>query len=202
MNPNPGWLYWPNFFSPEEATDLHVRLQQEIQWEQGSLRMYGKEILFPRLMAWYGEQGRAYRFSGKTYEPLPYTELLASIQSHLHQQIKGHGQLAPFLPQQGFNSVLLNWYRHGQDSMSWHSDDEPELGPQPFIASLSLGASRWFHFRSKVYKEEKSVTQKFLLEHGSLLLMYGDSQATTQHALPKTKKVLGDRINLTFRTIF
>lgn len=162
--------------------------------------MYGKVIPFPRLMAWYGESGSNYRFSGKTYDPNPLSPLLIDIKTNLESAIRNHITLGAIFPKQGFNSVLLNWYRGGNDSMSWHSDDEPELGHCPFIASLSLGANRWFHIRNKPHFPKHS--QKLLLEDGSLLLMHSHSQSNFQHALPKTKRVSEDRINLTFRTVF
>ncbi len=234
---NSGWFYWPNFIGEETATQWLQSLRADTHWEQGSLRMYGKEIPFPRLMAWYGEEGTAYRFSGKTYQPQGFTSLLSNIKETIETKILHHSELSVHLPTVGFNSVLLNWYRQGQDSMSWHADDEIELGPQPLIASLSLGAPRWFHFKPKVRSAENerlrydevfgreshsnlagwnsridlfgedvsqpvSSTQKILLEHGSLLLMFGNSQRDYVHALPKTKKFISDRINLTFRTIF
>lgn len=235
---NSGWFYWPNFIEQEKATQWLRDLRAETQWEQGSLRMYGKEIPFPRLMAWYGEEGAAYRFSGKTYQPQGLTPLLSVIKDSIETVIQKHPEFSKLLPGIGFNSVLLNWYRQGQDSMSWHADDEIELGSQPLIASLSLGAPRWFHIKPKergstekdpfLYadaqgsrsktnvfglnstldlfganvNESASEPQKILLEHGSLLLMFGNSQRDYVHALPKTKKPVSDRINLTFRTIF
>jgi len=196
----PDWFYWPNFLSPELSKQWLEELKADVVWEHGSLKMYGKELPFPRLMAWYGEEGSRYRFSGKTYNPLPFTEIISTIKSTLELSIRNNAEIRELLPKQGFNSVLLNWYRDGKDSMSWHSDDESELGEFPVIASLSLGAERWFHFRNK--PSYPKFKQKISLQSGSVLLMYGDSQRKFQHALPKTKLELGDRINLTFRTIY
>lgn len=220
------WVYKPNILDAAAADRWHKGLIQEAEWEQGSLRMYGKELLFPRLMAWYGDPGSSYRFSGKTYQPHSFTPLLLDIKSTVEQIIQSDSMLSPCMPASGFNSVLLNWYRQGQDSMSWHADDEPELGEKPFIASLSLGSARWFHFKPKTAKkstnqplkglgssaaqssaekmltaEQNSPTQKILLEHASLFVMFNDFQSQYVHALPKTKREVGDRINLTFRSV-
>ncbi len=225
-----GWYYWPNFINEELATRWLCDLRSNSAWVQGSMRMYGKELLFPRLMAWYGTERSSYRFSGKTYQPNAFTPLLTEIKDHVEQALICHAEFSDKLPTQGLNSVLLNWYRQGQDSMSWHSDDEPELGSTPFIASLSLGASRWFHIKPKnnrsingkfegeegnylghvknidlfgdAQPKQEVKLQKIYLEHGSLLLMFGDFQRNNVHALPKTKQLVSDRINLTFRTIF
>ena len=141
----------------------------------------------PRLTAWYGEPGAVYTYSGLRNTPEPWTPELAEIRSDLERATG----LA-------FNSVLLNRYRDGRDSVSWHADDEPELGPEPAIASVSFGAVRSFVLRSKVHrKREGSV----MLEHGSLLIMKGRSQALLEHALPKDARVTDERVNLTFRQI-
>ena len=150
--------------------------------------MFGKRVLMPRLTAWYGDPGAVYTYSGLRNAPEPWTPELAEIRSDLERTTG----LA-------FNSVLLNRYRDGRDSVSWHADDEPELGPEPAIASVSFGAARSFVLRSKTHrKREGSV----MLEHGSLLIMKGRSQALLEHALPKDARVTSERVNLTFRQIF
>jgi alkylated DNA repair dioxygenase AlkB len=165
-----------------------------VAWEQPELILYGRKVLTPRLTAWYGEPGTAYRYSGRTFEPLPLTPLLRDIQQQVEQ-----------LTGCTFNSVLLNRYRQGTDSMGWHADDEPELGPAPEIASLSLGAARNFSLKPKpktaLAEQDPKLRHKLLLPHGSLLLMLSPMQANWQHAVAKTKQVVGERLNLTFRFI-
>lgn len=179
--------FYPDYLPGPLSDALLEALNSKLNWTQESLRMYGKSIPFPRLMAWYGDPGTAYRFSGKTYHPQePILELKALME--LLQTDFG----------KPFNAVLANAYRRGSDSMSWHSDDEPELGPEPFIASISLGASRTFRMRHKTSKTSQSLS----LNHGSLLIMKDDSQQEWEHCIPKTKKPVDLRINLTFRFIF
>ena len=180
-------IYHPAFFSPAESEELYRRLTEEIDWRQEQLRMFGREIPFPRLTAWYGDKGKSYRYSGKTYQPQPWTELL--------RRIKKPVDAAAGVT---FNSVLLNWYRDQSDSMSWHSDDEPELGENPVIGSVSFGVPRKFQFKHKTRKAER---HSLPLEPGSLLIMAGPTQHHWLHAVPKTKKTTGGRINLTFRVI-
>lgn len=179
--------FYPDYLPGPLSDALLEALNSKLNWTQESLRMYGKSIPFPRLMAWYGDPGTAYRFSGKTYhpqEPIPeLKDLMDLLQSDFGKP---------------FNAVLANSYRNGSDSMSWHSDDEPELGPRPFIASISLGASRTFRMR---HKREKT-SQGWVLNHGSLLIMKDHSQQDWDHCIPKTKKPVDLRINLTFRFIF
>jgi alkylated DNA repair dioxygenase AlkB len=179
-------VYYPQFFSLQDATAYLYTLMETIQWQQESMMMYGKPVLFPRLMSWYGDAGSTYAFSGKTYTPEGWTEELLQIKE----------QIEPVAGVQ-FNSVLLNRYRHGKDSMGWHADDEPELGNNPVIASVNLGASRRFMLRHK----EAGLKYELELQHGSLLIMKGALQHHWQHQVPKTTKVSGERINLTFRVI-
>ncbi|PIQ22289.1 MAG: alpha-ketoglutarate-dependent dioxygenase AlkB [Cytophagales bacterium CG18_big_fil_WC_8_21_14_2_50_42_9] len=150
--------------------------------------MFGKQIWLPRLTAWYGDPGKTYQYSGIQNEPLPWIPALLEIK-----------QAVETLAGVPFNSVLLNYYRHGQDSMGWHADDEPKLGTNPVIASVSFGQTRRFNFRHRTIKAlpKKSV----LLTHGSLLLMQGSTQHFWQHQLPKTKAISAPRLNLTFRII-
>lgn len=179
-------IYFPGFFTEEEAEGYFRELRDGIDWKQEGMMMYGKPVLFPRLMAWYGDKGSSYAFSGKRYEPLEWTPSLAVINKRVSA-----------LAGVTFNSVLLNRYRNGNDSMGWHADDEPELGKDPVIASVNFGATRRFMFRHK----GSDLKYELELTHGSVLIMGGSLQHYWQHQVPKTKKVLGERVNLTFRVI-
>lgn len=170
-------LPWPNEV-------VLARLIEETAWRKESVVVYGKRHLQPRLSAWHGEKG--YRYSGLSLAPLPFTPLLDTIRRAV-EAVTGRR----------YNSVLLNYYRDGRDSMGMHSDDEPELGSQPAIASLSFGATRPFILRHKHTKE----TLKLPLTDGSLLLMAGPMQANWMHGINKTAKPVGARLNLTFRNI-
>ena len=169
----------------------HDRLFQtfytEIPWQQQVITLYGRTVASPRLSAWYGDPGAVYRYSGLQLDPLPWTPVLLEIK-----------QVVTELAATPFNSVLLNLYRDGQDSMGWHSDAEPELGRDPVIASVSLGAVRRFVLRHKKRKEQSIALE---LEPGSVLVMGGPLQHHWRHALPKTRQPVGPRINLTFRLI-
>jgi len=179
-------VYYPQFFSLQEATACMQTLMEKIAWQQERMKMYGKEVLFPRLMAWYGDAGSTYAFSGNTYTPQAWTEELL----HIKERIEPEAGVC-------FNSVLLNRYRYGKDSMGWHADDEPELGRNPVIASFNLGATRRFMLRH----QQAGLKYELELQHGSLLIMKGALQHHWQHQVPKTTKVSGERINLTFRVI-
>lgn len=178
--------YLPEFYRSERAWSLFEGISQQTQWQQDRLTVYGKEHLAPRLSCWFGEPWMDYTYSNHTMRASPLTPLLLEIK----EKIETHSG-------NRFNSVLVNYYRDGQDSNGWHSDDEPELGDNPIIASLSLGAPRDFHLRHKV---DPSLKHKMSLEHGSLLMMRGQTQSRWQHHIPKRAKADG-RINLTFRTI-
>lgn len=180
-------LYYNKYLLTDKADHLYQQLIQTLNWTQQPIRMFGKTFLQPRLIAWYGDKGIQYRYSQTTLTAQGWTKELKQLQ----QKLNDHFQL-------NFNSVLANLYRNGQDSMGWHSDDEKELGPQPVIAALSLGAPRKIQFRRKGQQQQK-VT--ILLEHGSLLIMKGAIQEEWQHQIAKTKKIHQPRINLTFRII-
>lgn len=150
--------------------------------------VWGKRHPQPRLIAWYGDRGRGYTYSGIRLEPLPWNETLLKIKDHVEH-----------LTASMFNSVLLNYYRDQNDSMGFHSDDEPELGPQPVIASLSLGERRTFVLKHKNRKDLKPV--KIALESGSLLVMKGDTQKNWKHGIDKETRPCGPRVNMTFRDI-
>lgn len=162
-----------------------------IEWEERTLRMFGKSIPVPRLTAWYGTG--AYTYSGVRHEPAPMPGIVAEIHARLAEY-----QGAPT------NSVLANLYRDGRDSVAWHADDEPELGDQPTIASLSLGAMRKFQIRLAVRENVRSRRIWSIdLQHGDLLVMTGRSQSDYQHRVPRATPAggAGPRVNLTFRTI-
>jgi alkylated DNA repair dioxygenase AlkB len=169
---------------PVSTDDVLARLVAETPWRADTIVVYGKRHLQPRLTAWYGNG--SYTYSGLTLHPLPPTPLLAQLQEVV-ERVTGHR----------YNSVLLNYYRDGADSMGMHSDDEAELGPQPVIASLSFGATRTFILRHRSSKR----TIKLDLTDGSLLLMAGALQKNWLHGINKTMRPLGPRINLTFRYV-
>lgn len=175
------------FMEPQVAQVFFDKLRKEICWQQDKIPIAGKLRTIPRLQAWYGKPGANYTYSGLSLEPRPWTPTLLQLKKLVEQQCTT-----------SFNSVLLNLYRHGQDSMGWHSDNEPELGEQPTIASLSLGAGRYFSLRQKAQGCEK---MKILLDSGSLLVMAGKLQSFWQHQVPKTARPVGERINLTFRFV-
>lgn len=183
---NGEYVFHSNFFSKSESDSLFKGLRSNILWNQESMNMYGKKIDFPRLTAWYGNNDKSYSFSGITLRPHPWTTEILSIKS----------KIEPFSKIM-FNSVLLNLYRDGKDSISWHTDAEKELGINPIIASVNFGASRKFQLRHINTKE----TIEIELTHGSLLIMQGELQHFWQHQVPKTSKKIGERINLTFRVI-
>lgn len=178
--------YQPLFYANDQANVLYEQLLTQTNWQQDTIVVYGKAHLTPRLSLWVGEPWMDYTYSNYTMKAQPWNPLLLSIKNKIEQACG-----------ESFNSVLLNNYRDGQDSNGWHSDDEPELGPRPVIASLSLGAPRDFHLR---HKKNKSLKHKMTLDNGSLLMMRGTTQECWQHHIPKRAKASG-RINLTFRTI-
>ncbi|RMA58474.1 alpha-ketoglutarate-dependent dioxygenase AlkB family protein [Ulvibacter antarcticus] len=180
-------VYCPSFFTSEEATTYFETLTHQTNWQQDDITLFGKTYPQPRLTSLYATNSKPYSYSGITMFPKPYTDILKEIQRKIQT-----------VSEENFTTVLLNLYRDGNDSNGWHSDDEKELGRNPVIASVSLGADRIFHFRNK---KDKSVKHKLILENGSLLLMKGATQHTWQHQLPKSKKVIKPRINLTFRSI-
>lgn len=183
---NGEYIYIPDFYSREKANNFLKAFIEVIEWNQESMNMYGKQVLFPRLTAWYGENDKPYSFSGITLQPKPWSKELLEIKKDIEP-----------LSKVVFNSVLLNRYRDGKDSISWHTDAEKELGENPVIASVNFGAERVFQLRHMETKEKIEI----VLKHGSLLIMQGELQHYWQHQVPKTKKVNSERINLTFRVI-
>ncbi|MBE7437178.1 MAG: alpha-ketoglutarate-dependent dioxygenase AlkB [Spirochaetales bacterium] len=176
--------YHPAFLNPSRADALFTQLRHSVDWQSGHLYLHGAERRIPRLFQWYGE--RDYSYSGRKHRALPLPADLDDLRNLLQKTLGLR-----------FNSVLCNLYRNGKDSVAMHSDDEPELGPCPAIASISLGAVRRFVLRHKSTGERIVLP----LEHGSLLLMSGRTQAIYQHGIPKTTVPTGERINLTFRWI-
>ena len=183
----PPLLWLPEFLTGASADHLQARVQAEIAWEAREVNFGGRKVPVPRLVAWFGAE--AYRYGGFTHRPAPFPPVLAALLPILHAAVSRYLGACP-----PFNSVLLNQYRDGRDSMSFHSDNEVQLGPEPVIASLSLGAPRTFVFR-RIGGRQRLVGR---LTHGSLLVMHGRSQADWQHAIPK-EAASGPRINLTFR---
>ena len=183
---NGEYCYLPKFFSRLESENYFHQLRNNVLWKQESMNIYGKRVNFPRLTAWYGDNDKPYSFSGITLQPLPWNKEILEIK----QRIEPRAKVA-------FNSVLLNLYRNGNDSISWHTDAEPELGKNPVIASVNFGATRKFQLKHIKTGEKQEID----LEHGSLLIMFGELQHFWQHQVPKTSKEKGERINLTFRVI-
>jgi alkylated DNA repair dioxygenase AlkB len=180
-------LLFEQFFDAPTSKQLFDTFKKTIQWKQEPIKMFGKLVMQPRLTAWYGDPDKSYRYSGITMEPLSWTAALLQVKKSIETKTDTI-----------FNSVLLNFYRDGNDSMGWHRDNEPELGQNPVIGSVSFGATRNFQLRHYLHKEKKCSLP---LSNGSLLLMQGATQHHWEHGLPKTKQAIGERINLTFRRI-
>ncbi|MEP7111426.1 MAG: alpha-ketoglutarate-dependent dioxygenase AlkB [Ferruginibacter sp.] len=180
-------ILYSHFFSQTESDHYFNLLKDEITWKQEPIKIYGKEIMQPRLTAWYGELNNKYSYSGITMQPQQWTNSLLEIKEKIE---KAAGV--------NFTNALLNFYRDGNDSMGWHRDNEKELGTNPVIGSVSFGATRIFQFR--LYKEKGTIISMELM-HGSFLLMQGETQHYWEHQLPKTNKKTEYRINITFRII-
>jgi alkylated DNA repair dioxygenase AlkB len=184
----PGLLdYRPNLFSAEESAYLMQKLIAEMPWQQRVVKMYDKHVLTPRLTVWVGDPGTDYSFSGEKHDPLPWTEELLMIKNKVEP-----------LADTKFNSVLLNYYRDGNDSVAWHSDNENALGKHPVVASVTFGQVRSFDIRNK---KDHSQKYSIKLENGSYLLMKGNLQEFWEHRIAKTTKPMKARVNLTFRVI-
>ena len=177
--------YLPVFLDAAAAAAAFAAVHAAVAWEQHHVRLFGRDVPAPRLSCWIGDPDAAYTYSRIRFEPRPWPAPVAALRDAIAART-------------GFaaNSVLANLYRDGRDAMGWHADAEPELGREPVIASLSLGAPRRFVLRHRA----RGLRHELLLEPGSLLLMRGPTQAHWQHALPRAKAA-GERINLTFRRI-
>jgi alkylated DNA repair dioxygenase AlkB len=186
--PDAELLYIPHAFAGVQAQRFLEHFLHEVPWRQDHIHIAGKKIAVPRLQNWFGDSEAHYSYSGIALSPLSWTQPLLEIKDRVQR-----------LSQCQFNSVLANQYRDGHDSVSWHSDDEPELGAQPVIASVSFGASRCFELRHRERRTQPSL--RLVLDHGSVLVMRGTTQECWMHQVPKEKGVLAPRINLTFRRI-
>lgn len=180
--------YWPRFLTSSQADHYFEIFKKEIPWRSEKVMVYGKYYDQPRLTALFAEEQRSYSYSTLTLQSHPFTSEIKALKMQIEEKTSHL-----------FNSCLFNLYRDENDSNGWHADNEKELGALPVIASLSLGEARAFHLK---HHTDKSLKQKLLLEHGSLLLMAGNTQTDFKHQLPKTKIPKGPRINLTFRYIF
>tara|TARA_B100000683_G_scaffold267642_1_gene301632 strand:- start:242 stop:853 length:612 start_codon:yes stop_codon:yes gene_type:complete len=180
--------YIENFFDFDQSQLYMKHLTNDIKWKREKIRMWGKEIVTKKRIAWYADEGKSYTYSGSTFYPVQWDEVLLEIKKQVEQHIRFQ-----------FNSVLLNEYKSGEVGMGWHSDDEKELGIDPIIASLSFGANRDFIFKHKTDKSFEKI--KIHLKSGSLLIMSGSTQHYWKHSLPKRLKVRDPRVNLTFRKI-
>lgn len=180
--------YIENFFNLDESQLYMRNLTQSVLWRREKIKMWGKEIVTKRRIAWYADDGKSYTYSGSTFFPSQWNNVLLQLK----EKVENYSEIK-------FNSVLLNEYPNGEVGMGWHSDDEKELGTDPIIASLSFGANRDFIFKHKTDRSIENV--KLHLKSGSLLLMLGSTQHYWKHSLPKRLKVKEPRINLTFRNI-
>ncbi|MDP5101232.1 MAG: alpha-ketoglutarate-dependent dioxygenase AlkB [Nonlabens sp.] len=185
--PDAAVQYDGGFFAFAKANSFYTALLEETPWKQNKITLFGKTYDEPRLTQLYGDAGISYGYSGISYEALPWTPTLQEIKNKVETKAGT-----------SFNICLVNRYRDGQDSNGWHADDEAELGENPVIASVSFGEERFFHLK---HNTNPAWRYKFILEHGSLLVMAGNTQHTYKHQIAKTKKAIGERINLTFRKV-
>jgi alkylated DNA repair dioxygenase AlkB len=186
--PVDGEIYlFPELFDFATSNKLFELLTQNVQWKQEPVIIMGKEIMQPRLTAWYGDEGKSYSYTGITMHPLTWTPDLLLIK-HSIEIASG----------QTFNSALLNFYRDGNDSIGWHRDNEQSLGINPVVGAVSFGTPRTFYFRH--YKDKK-LKEKIVLTNGSFLLMAGSTQHNWLHSIQKEPSVTTGRISITFRKI-
>lgn len=179
--------YYSRFFSRSEANTLFEQLLTSIPWQQDQITVFGKTYNQPRLTSLHAKESTTYTYSNLQLQSHPFTTELLNILERIHRKCD-----------YTFNSVLLNQYRDGSDSNGWHADNEPELGKNPPIASISLGGERYFHFKHRTLANQR---YKIKLGHGSLLIMGGEFQHHWVHQIPKTKKKVEQRINLTYRKL-
>ncbi len=194
--PLPGALFehYPAFWGSQRADALFGSLKEELSWRQRNIRLFGKIYLQPRLIAFHGDSNVSYTYSGQEWCTENWTNALLEVKRDIES-------LAP----ESFNTVLGNRYRSGQDSMGWHSDNEPELGPEPLIVSANFGEARRFKVRAARCASGPGKGRPTLLDlqlgHGDLLLMRGRAQSLTEHSVPRSKGSVAERVNLTFRRI-
>lgn len=178
-------VFWPNWLSGAEADQqLLSRAIEQTDWRQDNIRIAGKIIPVPRLQNWFGDPATSYTYSGICLQAVSFPDWMEQL------RLSVEGQTG-----QPFNRALVNYYRHGRDSVDWHADDEKALGPAPVIASVSLGAERVFQLRHNLSREKLSIS----LPHGSLLLMGAGIQQHWQHRLAKVGDLQEPRVNFTFR---
>lgn len=185
--PDAHLIYIPNCFTKSQANHYFDLLKKETDWQEDDITVFGKTYKQPRLTALYSKNSQPYSYSSITMYPKPFSKDILTIKSSVET-----------LTENKFNTVLLNLYRHGNDSNGWHADNEKELGQNPIIASVTFGEERPFHFKHRTLKDQR---HKLVLEHGSLLIMKGTMQHHWLHQIAKTKKNIGERINLTFRNL-
>lgn len=185
--PNAQLIYYPKCFSKTESDTYFKQLKTTTNWQEDDITVFGKTYKQPRLTALYSNTEKPYSYSSITMYPTIFSQDILDIKSKV-EDLSNHN----------FNTVLLNLYRNGNDSNGWHADNEKELGKHPIIASVTFGEERPFHFKHRTLKEER---HKLILEHGSLLIMKGQMQEYWLHQIAKTRKDIGERINLTFRNI-
>ncbi|HTH62300.1 MAG TPA: alpha-ketoglutarate-dependent dioxygenase AlkB [Paraburkholderia sp.] len=184
--PQPEVDWYPQWLAPDAAASMLERVIAETTWQQDTIRTPGGTVALPRLTAWQGERDAVYVYSGIRNVPQPWSPAVAELRDAVDAVCGVR-----------FNSVLLNRYRNGADSMGWHADKERELGAEPVIASLSLGATRRFDLRHNA----TGVVRSFRLSSGSLLVMRGQTQAQWRHRVPKESGIAAERVNLTFRIV-
>lgn len=180
--------YREDFFSSDMADYYFDILSRTIEWRHEAITIFSKKIMQPRLTALYGDNRFSYRYSGLTMSPILWTKELMEIKEKIEDTVH-----------QSFTTVLLNYYRDGRDSMGWHADNEPILGKNPTIVSLSFGAPRRFILR---LNEEPALQRSIVLQHGSFLWMKHSLQHISKHSIPKQISVKKPRLNLTFRTLY
>ena len=178
---------YPCFINADEADYFFKELMRQIEWSEHTISIYGQQHKVPRLSAWYADNGKSYEYSGFKSQGLSWNPLLLQLKS-----------LVETVCDKKFNSVLVNRYRNGSDGVGWHADDEKELGTNPLIASLSFGQQRNFQLK---HRRNKTLRKNLLLEHGSLLIMQGETQHHWLHQIAKSAREMDERINLTFRIV-
>lgn len=181
--------FFPAAFTTAEADQLYEQCLHTLPWRQDDIVIAGRRMPIPRLQNWFGDPGMRYSYSGIHLSPVPWTDALLQVRARVESLCGQH-----------FNALLANCYRDGKDSVGWHSDDEPELGKQPVIASVSFGATRTFEMRHLCNRALKTL--RLPLHHGSVLIMSGTTQQFWRHQIPKESGVALPRINLTLRHIF